>query len=197
MSMNKHVNESLSALMDGECNDKEQERLLNEISGIEHSELKAKWGRYHLISDGLQGGVPLLGSNFAVSIREAIENEPVVLAPRALKSTKVQNKWLKGVAGFAIAASVALVSIVGLRSLQNENAGVDSQVAFQAPPPMLLQPRQDVRLVTAPLQGTRWNLHRSVVEKRLNGYLATHTEHTVLGEVQGVVPYSRLVGYDQ
>jgi len=195
--MSKHVNESLSALMDGESDEREQERLLNLMSAVDQAALKSKWARYHLISEGMQGDVLLLKGDFASSIREAIENEPVVLAPRALKVTKVQNKWLKGVAGFAIAASVALVSIVGLRSLQNENGGVDSQMALQAPPTMLLQPRQDVRLVTAPLHGTRWDVHRSTVEKRLNGYLATHTEHTVLGEVQGVVPYSRLVGYDQ
>jgi len=197
MSMNKQINESLSALMDGEDNDKERERLLNLMADAGQTELKDRWGRYHLISEGMQGDVPLLKANFADEVRQAIDNEPVVLSPRSLKSTVTRDRWLKGVAGFAIAASVALVSIVGLRSLQNESGSVDSQMALQSPPTMLLQPRQDVRLVTAPLQGTRWNVHRSTVEKRLNGYLATHTEHTVLGEVQGVVPYSRLVGYDQ
>ncbi|MDQ7073909.1 MAG: sigma-E factor negative regulatory protein [Gammaproteobacteria bacterium] len=196
MSTNKQVNESLSALMDGESDAREQKHILNLMAESEQVDLKLRWGRYHLISDGVQGDVPLLSTNFAASVRDAIDNEPAILAPRALRTILTRSTLLKGVAGFAIAASVALVSIVGLRSLQNE-VGVDQQLAEQSQPLMLLQPRQDVRLVAAPLQGTRWNLHRSAIEKRLNGYLATHTEHTVLGEVQGVVPYSRLAGYDQ
>ncbi|MDQ7015463.1 MAG: sigma-E factor negative regulatory protein [Gammaproteobacteria bacterium] len=196
MATNKQVNESLSALIDGECDDKERERLLTLMMKRDQLELKSKWARYHLISDGAQGDVPLLSADFSASVRDAIDSEPVILAPRALRSILTRSKLLKGVAGFAIAASVALVSIVGLRSMQTEMS-VDQSLAQQTQPLMRLQPRQNVRLVAAPLSGTRWNLHRSAVEKRLNGYLATHTEHTVLGEMQGVVPYSRLAGYDQ
>ena len=77
-----------------------------------------------------------------------------------------------------------------LQTLQNQSPGSQPMAdvsSLIAPPPVK----------TAGASGTRWNVQRAELEQRLNNYLLNHMEYAAMGEMQGMLPYSRLAGYDR
>jgi sigma-E factor negative regulatory protein RseA len=165
--------------------------------------LRRCWERYHLVRDIIRGDYAMpLDRGFADSVSRAIAAEPVVLAPDRSASKKSLPKsppkspmhpWLKLAAGFAIAASVAVVSFMGLKSLEQPDSPPASSVAVNSG---VIPTGAEETLPVVNRLGTRWHLDRADVEQRLNLYLLNHTEQASMGEIQGMLPYSRLVGYD-
>lgn len=121
-------------------------------------------------------------------------------------------------AGFGLAASVAVVTALGLNALDGDApAGVDAgsvRVASSepvrpspAPDPFSRQvpgaPLPNVELVANTANpGAYWSdagsrERRAGSEERLNMYLSQHIENSPTAERQGMLPYSRLVGYDE
>ena len=76
------------------------------------------------------------------------------------------------------------------QTLQNEEPEARQAVAGSAwiAPPLAQ---------TAGASGTRWNVQRAELEQRLNNYLLNHMEYATMGDMQGMLPYSRLAGYDR
>jgi sigma-E factor negative regulatory protein RseA len=73
--------EQLSALMDGDLSDIE---VLNEL-GTDPA-LQDTWSRYHLIGDAMRGDLPVnLQLDLSDSIMLALEDEPVILAPKPVQ----------------------------------------------------------------------------------------------------------------
>lgn len=120
--------EKVSALMDGELGDvrKESERMESD------PELLERWDRYSLIADLMKGeDVAVPQTDLAADFDRALSEEAVYMSPSsfhkggaaagAKKSAAAANEesfWVRGlrkVAGFAIAASVAAVTIVGVQ----------------------------------------------------------------------------------
>lgn len=125
--------------------------------------------------------------------------------------------WSRNVAGFAVAASVAMVALVGVNVFQNDdgaNPGLvasagdtDTTSAGGASSEILgAQPRVVVMGTGSQLEfvsnsGTYWvsagdNKLSPANESRLNMYLSQHMEASPTAGVQGMLPYSRLAGYD-
>jgi sigma-E factor negative regulatory protein RseA len=110
----ERLEESLSALMDGETTDMEMHRLLKEIAS--DTSLRDKWKRYHMISATIKGETVSPSMDYSASIVAAIDAEP---AYRSKGFT-----LFAGAAGrFAIAASVAMLAVVGVQQL---NSPLDS-----------------------------------------------------------------------
>ena len=64
--------EQLSVLMDGEIDVREAEFTLRRLA--KDAELKARWERYHLISDALRNNLPAaLDVRFAERLQQALE----------------------------------------------------------------------------------------------------------------------------
>jgi negative regulator of sigma E activity len=106
-----HLNQQLSALMDGDLPADEARFLLRRL---QHDEtLKAQWERWQWLGDALRGQAAAPApAGFALRVSDAIASEkaaavsaPVVLAPR--RSRRVMLRW----GGAAVAASVALVAL--------------------------------------------------------------------------------------
>ncbi len=190
MNNDDRVNESLSALADGECDELESARVLKTLRAS--AELRKRWECMHMARAVIRGErADLISRNFADNLSRAIDNEAHMLVPeRPSRSVTAARNWRKPLAGLAIAASVAMVSVVGLRTLQPD--GAQTQIADYSP--AVTQPRA-VR--AAAIGGTRWNVQRAEVAQRLNNYLLNHMEYATMGEMQGMLPYSRLAGYDQ
>lgn len=115
--------EQLSSFIDGELNREQGEHLISDLSSDE--ELKACWQRYHIISDAMRSGLPdTLNHEFADKVMSAIESEPAILAPHtpSRSSTKQSLPINKRVAGFAIAASVATLAVIGVQSIYNDES---------------------------------------------------------------------------
>jgi len=109
--------ESLSALIDNEADDLELRRLLKAVEL--DSDLQATWERMNLVQavlhdDNVQHSsvLPLIGSNFADKVADAIDAEP---SPTA-NPLSISN-WGKSFAKLGIAASVALAFFLGMQTV--------------------------------------------------------------------------------
>jgi sigma-E factor negative regulatory protein RseA len=190
MNNDDRVNESLSALADGECDELERVRILKTLRGS--VELRKRWEHIHTVRAVMRGmRSDLLSADFAGSVSRAIDDEAHMLVPeRPGSNPGVTRNWGRFAAGLAIAASVAALSIAGLQTLQKEIPEAQQVVdgsTWIAPP----------RVQTAGANGTRWNVQRAELEQRLNNYLLNHMEYATMGDMQGMLPYSRLAGYDR
>ena len=134
-------------------------------------------------------------------------------------------KWRGVLGGAALAASVALATVFGLDAWRGgapdgEGAGGAVGSAFDvaalpASPPadaaaardgfsrqIAGVPLPEVELVANTGTGAYWTVagaepRRADSEARLNLFLSQHIEHSPAAEHQGMLPYSRLVGYDE
>ena len=179
------VASQLSAMVDGELTDTEIPLALRRLS--RDGDWQGRWERYHLISDAMQGHVPTaLDICFTDRIRQAVANEPL---PRA--ASRPLPSWYKPVTGFALAASVVLVALFGLKLNQSSAtfAPTASLAADISAPTTISPPVQTVSL-TGPAGDVN-----EPVEARLNSYLVNHNGYASRNSVNGMLPYVRMVGY--
>lgn len=118
------LNQPLSALMDGELDEREIEVLLERIR--HDPELRAAWGRQHYLRISICERPPHeIDGGFADHIMSRIAAEEAALntrtgrTPLFHKSSDVQfgarrRGWRRPVAGLAVAASVAVVAVLVL-----------------------------------------------------------------------------------
>jgi len=132
---------------------------------------------------------------------EAVDQTPAHTATQTTESSATPQRksgyWRTGLTGVALAASVALATVVGLNFWQGApNTGTSDQSVATTTVPGLVMP--EVEYVSN--RGTYWvtpEAKRSAdSEKRLNMLLSTHIESSPTAERTGMLPYSRLVGYD-
>lgn len=181
--MNETLKEQISALVDGELEGPEQDRIIRQIE--QDPQLQHQWERYNLISDALNSH--LTGNvrhNLAARVSDALVHEPIVFAPQRKK--KHVKDAVKHVAGMAVAASVAVVVVLSVQPEAPVTSVQSTQVAT------VPAPNDWVRV-----SGTHWDLQsQPAVESKLNSYLVNHSEYTLSTGMQGVIPYVRIVGYD-
>jgi negative regulator of sigma E activity len=134
--MNEELDSQLSAMFDDELPAPECELLARRLSRDE--QLKARWGRYAAIGATIRAerGVRL-NAALARKVNAAILAEPALGAAAAPQRARGGGwRWRQGVAGVAVAAAVAAVSIFWLRA-QAPLATV-AVAARQALPPQVL-----------------------------------------------------------
>jgi sigma-E factor negative regulatory protein RseA len=178
----------LSAMVDDELEDREIDLVLRRL-GRDHDACD-RWERYHLISDVMQGHLPVaLDTGFAARIRQAIEAEPL---PRPL--ARPLPAWYKPVTGFGLAASVALMALFGLKLNQTDT--LRPPVPFAATTPTLSSPPVSLPIQTVAAIRPADPIGEPV-EARLNSYLVNHNGYASQNSVNGMLPYVRMVGYQQ
>ncbi len=176
----------LSALIDGELQEIEHDLLLRSLSRDEAA--RDRWERYHLISDALQDHLPMMMDvDFAARIRRAIESEPL---PQP--GVKPLPTWYKPVTGFALAASVVLMALFGLKLTQTDVVQSASEVAA-ASPTLSTPAALPIQTASSSLQNGRFAV--KPVEARLGGYLVDHNGYASMNGMQVMLPYARMVGY--
>jgi sigma-E factor negative regulatory protein RseA len=183
--MNELNKEQLSALVDGEH---DSELVLDKL--LHDDEMKATWSRYHLIGDCLRDNLPdHISSQISVNVSQALRDEPTVLAPTTTKRTN-----LKPLAGFAIAASVAMVAVFSIKS--GNDIGTPSietpSVAVTSPIQTETFSFSNPQMLPAAIT-TQSDTPESIVNQRLNNYLLNHNEYRSNVGVNGILPYVRLV----
>ena len=184
--MTNDIKEQLSALLDDELSP-EALRLLSQIP--DSQELRSTWDSFYLIGDVRRGeGERLSAEGIAGQVRERIAAEPAIIStPRAATPGRGSERWLKPVAGAAIAASVATIAVLAVSEYTDSLRAGDTTVQVaQAPVPISGDTQK----------GTRWkNLAESKVESKLNRMLVNHSEYAASAGV-GMLPYTTFVGYD-
>jgi sigma-E factor negative regulatory protein RseA len=156
----------ISALMDGELDDKAAAALLAQIK--QEDELLASWNTFHAISDALHETY-LHTPKFPEKFRQRLEKEPTIIAPqpRLINSKPVTY-------ALSAAASVAAVGFV-LWAAYLGNSIEPTQVAKQEA-----------------VVGVSSGPSPQVV----NDYLLAHHEFSPSTVMQGVAPYVRSVSVE-
>ncbi|MGH8268518.1 MAG: sigma-E factor negative regulatory protein [Steroidobacteraceae bacterium] len=115
--MNEELDSQLSAMFDNELPDPECELLARRLS--RDTDLKARWGRYAVIGAVIRAdrGVTLDGP-VAGRVSAALSSEPALsdTGGVAAAGRGTRYRWWQPVAGAGLAAGVAMVSILWLRS---------------------------------------------------------------------------------
>ncbi len=188
--MSKYSREQISALIDDELDDKSGGTIQSLSS---HDEHRQTWLRYHLIGECLRGNLPeRIDPNIADKVRNAIKNDPVIPFP-----INKASRILKPVMGFAIAASVAVVAILGLQQTTTSPSFVPVQPLAKHQSTLSNQ-----QLATIDTQQTRQHVRQLPVAKsvdggsRLNRYIVNYNEYRTNAGMQGILPYVRIVAYE-
>lgn len=187
--MAEHIDERISALVDGELSTEECRRLMDEMR--DDAAFASSWCNYHLISDALKNNLPTsLSPDFTARVAKALEVEPSIVAlPPPARTTPV---FVKPTIGFALAASVAAIAYLGLgHDTQQPTVNVAPQLAHVTPAAPQDYPVSKVR-------GGQWDVEQPAVASKLNDYLASHGQYSVVTGMQpGVLPQVRIVGYER
>lgn len=133
-------------------------------------------------------------------------------APASARPAK-NTFWGTGLKGFAVAASVAAVTVVGMNVWQGQSAtGTNSagaSIAVNTAVPSDAVDAFSQQVNGAPLPqvefvsntGAYWvspqTAERVGDEERLNMFLSQHLENSPTASRKGLLSYSRLVGYDE
>lgn len=203
MSSNKY--EQLSGFMDGDMAISVDVTL---AAVKTDPALRAAWQRYHLIGDSLREQLPAqIDPGFSARVSSLIQHEPTILAPQ--RSGWRMQQFLKPAAGMAIAASVAIVALVSLQSIETGQSltaepGVAATAPAQQPATQIANTAPantaSVRTVSGgqAVIAPRYSPQSTSLEQqRLNSYLVNHNEYRANnGSIQGVTPYVRIIAHD-
>lgn len=195
----EHLGESLSALMDGEASDLDTRRVLKALASEDsHNamQMREKWRRYHSVSSVMKGDVAST-IDYSEAIAHAIGNELV------FKMSPL-TKILSSSGRFAIAASVALVAILGVQQFNQSASLTDEAVDFayidetsvegvvgpanQFPAGWALSEQTQVRTVSVEKKVYSQQEGRAY----LAYVLAKHASNAPYIRSQGMLPYARL-----
>ena len=159
------MKKEISILMDGELFEDEAEGLLNRIK--RDSDAHKDWEIYHLIGDVLRQPEHI-HCDLSAKVRERMQEEPVVLAPRS-HAVKQRMRTV------ALSAAASLVAV-----------GVVSWMSAQIAPETFSQMAiQQTALRPASLQ----------IKPRSSDYLMAHQEFSPSTDMSGGAAYIRTVAY--
>lgn len=161
------MEQSISALMDGELFEDEAENLLREIKN--DSTLSNSWAAYHLIGDVLRHPEHI-HCDVSAKVRERLREEPVIL----VSTVHTAKRKIRTMA-ISAAASLAAVGLVAWMSLKISPAPV-AQIAMKE---NVLSPA------------------RMQIRPSSNDYLMAHQEFSSSIDMGGNVSYIRTASYSR
>jgi len=184
--MSEQLKESLSAVMDGEADEFEIRRVLNEAAG--DPELRGVWERYHLVRSVMRGeggtkGADRLSTRFWTQIDSGDEtravgnSEPIDTGARAPRSNWMT--WGQRVAGLAVAAGVAAAVVIGYRT---DEAAKEQAV-----------PSDSIALFDDEMR--RQSVPAALDLQRAHAYMLHHAHHVALNN-RSVVPFVKVAAFE-
>ena len=189
------MREKLSAFLDGELGHSESLSLINQLEN--DREMRGHWKRYHVYGSVLRDEMtPVLSNDFSERVLRALVEEPVQLAPAAMK---VRKRWMGPLTGLALAASLAGIAVLLLKPVIQDTKGTGVSSVAELSAPVLPLPQSqgttadytssDNRLIVS-------NSKNENIRDRINQLLVEHNEYNPASDMTGMLPYSRFVGYN-
>ena len=160
------MKQEISALMDGELFDDDAEAILDKLK--RNPDTHDEWRTYHLISDVLRQS-DHVHANINIAIRERLQAEPTVFAPRSRAS---HNARL-----FALSAAASIMALTLV-------AWLSVQVGSETTPQIAMQQSNSVHSASLPTNG-------------LDDYLMAHQEFSPGLDVYGMTAYVHTVARHQ
>ena len=161
------MKQKISVLMDGELFEDEADSLLDHIK--RGSDVHNDWEIYHLIGDVLRQPEHI-HCGLSSKVRERMEDEPTVLAPR-VRAVKQRMRTI----ALSAAASLSAVGVVAWMSLQ-----ISPEVAPQLA-----------------MQQTAFRPASMQIKADSNDYLMAHQEFSPSADMNGGTSYIRTVSYSK
>ncbi len=163
------MKQHISTLMDGELFDDEAQALLDKLK--RNPDAQQEWQMYHLIGDALRQP-DHVHADIGAAMRERLQAEPTVFAPRAATGQNV--RWF----ALSAAASVLALTLVAWLSVQIGPATAPQMAAMQQP---------------ATARAASFPITSFPINGGLNDYLMAHQEFSPSTNVHGAVTYMRTV----
>jgi len=179
MSNTDDMKEKLSALVDNELDDLDERRVMAALE--KDVDLRRTWERYHLVRSALHQDLSMfVPQDMATRVAARIGMEPANVASfRRQKITRLAGT-------LAIAASVAAIAVTGVQWINRPaSAPLAPLAAVQTAPEKI------IRAGT-----THWDTKEPEAESALNAFLVEHNEFASSSSIGGMMPYVRVVGYD-
>lgn len=177
--MAEHQPQLLSELMDGELDAEQAETAVDTL--LRDQTLAAEWHRMHQLRGLLRREVDM-PFDVSQAVHDAIADEPPYLLPE-ITPARPTRRWPRYALGGALAASVALATVISLRPWQS---------APQTPPPVATSPSPEVSsgVDVAALGGDaepqqEQNAHQL---DRLESYWAVHADNALLAGPEALSP---------
>ncbi len=214
------LRESLSALMDGEANELEMRRVLDRLGQDQDQDLREAALSYQRIGETIRNEENAFsGIDLSASISSALADEPApVLDEQGDQSASsrgiARTGWAGNLGRFAIAASVAMATVVGVQTwnvaTRSDESSGGTEVASVAYPSGNL-PTADMfgaRGLVAGLGSPQTSLTPEqmskargyadrVAQERFRAYMLEHAEQTSAQTGKGVMPFVRAASYQQ
>ncbi len=221
----KRLTESVSALVDDEVSDFEQHRILRDLDEgsctdeilLDEQTVRGKWSRYNLISDSLSE-TAFGHRDISSAVIDAIDSQGA--HSQSSRAFGLKRFGINSVGRFAVAASVAMLAILGVQQLnhvdplQNESfqlveMDIDQSEQIKGPAlqfPADFKPMVEARTVNAGgsvktsqhpitlIKTSRPNLDLARDQKLrafLSEVLEAHATNESENGVQGMLPYAR------
>lgn len=184
--MSDKLNEQISAMVDGELSQAEEALFVRRLA--EDRDLQGALARYQLISDAMHETLPQqVDTGFSQRVREALDAEPMVKSRAGLVVRT--GSFLKPLVGLAVAASIALVAVLSLQTVRQD----------QAPTPAVATAPADsdyIRAMDGQQLAVSQRAGKAQTRKRLDAYLVNHNEFAVSRSMRGMLSYVRIVGHE-
>lgn len=217
------LDESLSALMDGEADEAELQRVLD---NVDDPALRDTWRRYHSASASLQSLDGITGVDLSDRIMAAIESdagsetaaaedvEPAAVIEQIQPVGRFQ-RFVQPIASFAVAASVTAAVLLGSQYYGLLGTGAEVQVPSDA----VAERGSPVTLLggTATLAGYGYATpapqetspkppvakpepaapdYDAMARERLRRYMAPHAGEAALNASRGMMPYAKVATFE-
>jgi len=196
-------NEILSLLLDDYADDNAG-TTIDEVIGDINLQYRAR--RYRMIGEAMRNEMPqAIDTGFHSAVMAQIHDQAAAYnfaPPAAEKPSLLSWMTLKPLAGLAIAASVAMVTVALWQPLKQESGQPgDGLVSAEQQKIQKLAGQQfpgGAVTVSTRVQtpGTRWKVESESpgMQQKLNAYLVNHTEQS--NSMQGLIPQARVAGFD-
>ena len=200
---NQARDEKLSALLDNALSDQQLDEFMQDLKRDPIADAETAQ-RYRLMGDAMRDELDQSSfMDISSAVHRAIENEPSLNESEvAFENTQASsplsgllqifNNWTKPVAGMAVAASVAMVTLLTFNTVNNNDA-VDSTIQVAQTQPASTSPQRvnpdiarNVRMAS-----TLDTSKSKEQQKQLNEYMLQHSGYASQSTMQGMMPYVR------
>ena len=195
--------EKLSALLDNAMDDQQLNDFMQDLKRDPIADAETAQ-RYRLMGDVMRDELDQSSlMDISSAVHRAIESEPshnesAVMTGQASNSKSASalsalfSSWLKPVAGMAVAASVAMVTLFTFNTVQNSDVkDAEMQVAQNQPASTELRLVNPEIARNVRVASTLDTSKSKEQQKQLNEYMMQHSGYASQSTMQGIMPYVR------
>ncbi len=192
--------EQISSLMDDALEQQELDAFMQDLKRDPVDEAE-RIKRYQIMGDAMRNDLNAISfMDISAAVQRAIDNEPELdyTPQKSPRRTFDFSAWLRPLSGVAIAASVAMVTVITFRTVETSSeinpvqTVASTQPSTQLVVPVNPQISQQIQVVSTDRSATP----NAMTQKQLNDYMMNHSEYAGQASMQGMMPYVRVVSFD-